>query len=166
LIQVYTGNGKGKTTAAIGLAVRAAGAGFNVYIAHFCKGRRCSELNILKKIKNIRVRQFGGNRFIMKPDERSVRSARQGLRCVKEIICGGNFDVIILDEINVAVKLGLLCVDDILGLIKEAPRSLELILTGRDAHPEVLKAADLASEIKDIKHYFSKGKKARKGIEF
>lgn len=167
MIQVYTGCGKGKTTAALGLALRAAGAGLKVFIGQFIKGGYYSELAALRKIKNIKIEQFGKGCFIRKkPNKKDVELAREALRKVKKIISKGIYDAIILDEINNALGLGLLELKDVIGLIKDTPRKTELILTGRYAHPDILKLADLVSEIKEVKHYFSKGMKARRGIEY
>ncbi len=167
MIQVYTGNGKGKTTAAMGLALRAAGAGLNVYIAQFAKGRICSEHKALKKIKNIKLEQFGKGCFIRgKPRAIDMESARQALEKIKKIIACKNYHVIILDEINIALKLKLVCLKDVLSLIKHTPSTIELVLTGRGAPAPVIKAADLVSRINEVKHYYSKGLKARRGIEF
>jgi len=166
MIQVYTGNGKGKTTAALGLTLRAAGCGLKVYIAQFCKGRQTSELNTLKKIKNIKIEQFGSCCFITKtPTQKDISLARQGLIKVEEAIKSKAYDMIIMDEANLAIKLNLIRLKDILTAIKKIPDSTELILTGRDAHPKIVEIADLVSEVKEKKHYYNKGIKARKGIE-
>jgi len=166
MIQVYTGNGKGKTTAALGLAIRAAGAGKKVFIGQFIKGKLYSELKTLKKIKDIRVEQFGRGCFIRRrPDKKDIEAAQKGLEKVKKFVLG-KFDVVILDEINIAIKLGLLKTGEVLKFIRRAPKKIELILTGRNAPAEILKVADLVSEIKEIKHYYKKGLKARRGIEF
>jgi cob(I)alamin adenosyltransferase len=167
MIQVYTGNGKGKTTAALGLALRAAGAGAKVFIAQFVKGRRYSELAALKKIKNIRLAQFGKACFIKKkPGKNDIKLARCGLEKIREIISKRSCDVLILDEINIAINLGLLDCKEVIAIIKSAPSDLEFVLTGRYARPEIIKISDLVSEIKEVKHYYAKGVKARKGIEF
>ena len=167
MIQVYTGNGKGKTTAAMGLALRAAGAGLSVYIAQFAKGRICSEHKALEKIKNIKVEQFGRDCFIRhKPGALDIESARQAMEKIKKIISCKNYRVIILDEINIALKLKLVCLKDVLDLIKHTPATIELVLTGRGAPAPIIKAADLVSRINEVKHYYAKGLKARKGIEF
>jgi len=167
LIQVYTGNGKGKTTAALGLAIRAVGAGLKVFIGQFIKGRNYSEINAFKKIKNIKIEQFGRHCFIERePNKKDIALARSGLERVRKIISIGIYDMVILDEVNVALKLGLLKLEDVISLIKNTSKKTELVLTGRNAHPEILKIADLVSEIKDKKHYYKKGQKARKGIEF
>jgi len=167
MIQVYTGNGKGKTTAAIGLAMRAAGAGLKVFICQFVKGRVCCELKSLKKVKNITVRQFGSNCFIKKaPDAQDMRLAQEGLAEISKIIKHKSCDLLVLDEINVALRLKLLRLSEVIRLLKDTPRSIELILTGRSAPRQILKLADLVSEIQEKKHYYKKGVKARKGIEF
>lgn len=167
MIQVYTGNGKGKTTAALGLALRACGAGLKVYIGQFLKNGCYSEIKALKKIKNINAQQFGLGCFIKKPtDKKNLLLAKNGLVKIKEIITKKIYDIVILDEINVALELKLLELSDVINLIKNTPRKTELVLTGRNAHPAIIKIADLVSEIKDIKHYYKKGVKARKGIEY
>jgi cob(I)alamin adenosyltransferase len=166
LIQIYTGNGKGKTTAALGLALRASGAGLKVYIGQFVKRGSYSEIKALKKLNNIKVEQFGMGCFIKKlPSQKDLLLAKQGLKKIKKLIADRAYDLLILDEINVALKLRLVELSDVLSLIKKTPRKIELVLTGRNAHPEVMKIADLVSEIKDRKHYYCKGLKSRKGIE-
>jgi len=166
MIQVYTGNGKGKTTAALGLALRAAGAGFNVYIGQFAKGRLCSEHKALKKLKNIKVEQFGRGCFVKNaPKQDDIISACQGLKKAKEIISGKKYRLVILDEINIALKLKLVSIKDVLDLIKHTSKDVELVLTGRSAPLEVIRLADLVSEVKEVKHYYSKGIRARRGIE-
>ncbi|MCK9432805.1 MAG: cob(I)yrinic acid a,c-diamide adenosyltransferase [Candidatus Omnitrophica bacterium] len=167
MIQVYTGEGKGKTTAALGLALRASGAGMKVYIGQFIKGRFYSEIKALKKIPHIKIEQFGRGCFIRKkPGKADIEMAGSGLNRVREIIAGGKYKVIILDEINVALKLQLLPLSGLLELMKIVPAGTELVLTGRDAHPSVIRMADLVSRIKEVKHYFTRGIKARRGIEF
>ena len=166
-IQVYTGRGKGKTTAAFGLALRAAGAGLRVYIGQFIKGCPYSENKALRKIKNIKVEQFGRGCFIKgtvkKKDE---ELARKGLEKVRKVIAQGKYQLVILDEINVALKFGLLDLAEVVKLIKTKPGGLELVLTGRYAPAKILKLADLVTEMKEVKHYYKKGVPARKGIEF
>jgi cob(I)alamin adenosyltransferase len=167
LIQIYTGNGKGKTTACLGLALRAQGAGLKVFIGQFIKRGHYSELAAIKKLPNIKVNQFGREGFIVnKATAKDLALAKNGLNKVAGIIAKKTYDLIILDEINVAIRLKLIKLKEILELIKSIPQETELILTGRYAHPRLLKIADLVSEIKERKHYFKKGKKARKGIEF
>jgi cob(I)alamin adenosyltransferase len=166
-IQVYTGNGKGKTTAALGLALRAAGAGQRVYIGQFLKGQKYSELAALKRFKDlIVVEQFGKKSFIIKkPCKKDILQAKQACNKIFSVIREGNFNIVILDEINCAMKLKLIKVNDVLKVIKEKPRHVEIVLTGRDAPKEILKIADLVTEMKEIKHYFNKGIVARRGIE-
>ena len=167
MIQVYTGYGKGKTTAALGLAIRAAGAGLKVYIGQFIKGKNYSELNVLKKIKNIKIEQFGRGCFIKgAPQQKDIELAKKGLEKIKKIVSQRIYDVVILDEINVALYLKLLALKEVASLLRKTPKKVELILTGRNAHHHILSLADLVSEIKEVKHYFRKGLKARKGIEY
>jgi len=166
MIQVYTGNGKGKTTAAIGLAVRASGAGLKVYIAQFCKGRTYSEIKALKDIKRIKIEQFGRSCFIKrKPNKEDMILARRGLTSVRDAVTGGKYGVIILDEINIAMKFKLVSFNDLVRILDRVPAKMELVLTGRYAPGPLLKRADLVSEIKEIKHYYNNGVMARKGIE-
>ncbi len=167
MIQVYTGDGKGKTTASLGLAIRAAGAGKKVYIGQFIKGLDFSELKCLRKLKNITLEQFGRGCFIKgKPNHKDLELACAGLKKIQDIAVKRKFDVIILDEINVALDLKLLECGKVLELLKNIPKRIEVVLTGRNAPLEILKAADLVSHIKEIKHYFRKGLKARRGIEY
>jgi cob(I)alamin adenosyltransferase len=166
-VHIYTGNGKGKTTAALGLAIRAAGAGLKVFLAQFIKGRQYSELNTLSRLADqITVEQFGLPRFINgKPSVPDIEAARYGLGRVKSTMVSGRFDVIIVDEGNVAVTYGLISKQDLLEIIAMKPENVELIITGRDALPEIIDQADLVTEMKAVKHYFNKGVDARPGIE-
>jgi len=167
MIQVYTGDGKGKTTAALGLALRALGAGLKVYIGQFIKSGDYSELKSLKKYKNqLTIEQYGMGCFIKgKPKSKDILLAKKGLNRVKEILLSKKYDIVIMDEINVAQYLKLLSLKDVLALIRFKPKNLELILTGRRAHSKVIQQADLVTEMKEIKHYYKKGIKARRGIE-
>lgn len=166
-VQVYTGNGKGKTTAAFGLALRAAGAGLKVYIGQFLKKGEYSELNSINRFKDlIKIEQFGGKRYIgqeIKEEDRKL--AKKGFKKIKEVIFSGEYDVVILDEINVALYFKLIPENDLIDLIKNKPSDVELVLTGRYASSQIIKIADLVTEMRKIKHYFSKGIKARMGIE-
>ncbi|MDP2863629.1 MAG: cob(I)yrinic acid a,c-diamide adenosyltransferase [Desulfobacterales bacterium] len=166
-VQVYTGDGKGKTTAAIGLSIRAAGAGLKVYIAQFIKMGDYSEIKALKKFSDlITVGQFGLGRFIKgKPSEEDIEAARAGIEKVKSLMASQDYDIIILEEANVAAKYGLISVNDLLDMISSKPENMELVITGRGADPEVVEKADLVTEMKEIRHYFKKGVPARKGIE-
>ncbi|HBC87562.1 MAG TPA: cob(I)yrinic acid a,c-diamide adenosyltransferase [Lentisphaeria bacterium] len=166
-IQIYTGNGKGKTTAAIGLAVRAAGAGLKVFIGQFAKGSKCSEHKALAKFaKNIRLKQYGGKCFIgRKHDAKDLAMARRGFEEIKRMVASGRYPLVILDEITTANKYGFVTVDEVLMLIKSKPQHVELVLTGRNADSELIKSADLVTEMKEVKHYFKRGVQARVGIE-
>jgi cob(I)alamin adenosyltransferase len=166
-VQVYTGNGKGKTTAALGLALRAAGAGLRVFIAQFIKKKRCSEHKMLEQLQEqITIRQYGKGLILRRAiTEADISAAQEGLREINEIIESKEFDVIILDEANVAVHCGLISADDLLDLISKKPVNLELVITGRYADERVIRKADLVTEMKEIKHYSRKGVKARVGIE-
>lgn len=166
MIQVYTGQGKGKTTAALGLALRAAGAGLKVYIAQFIKGKTCSEHRALKKFKNIKIEQFGSGCFVKKISKNDEKIFKAGMAAVKKALKDKKYDLVIMDEINVALKLGLLDCNELIRILKGVPRKREVILTGRDAPCGILELADLVSEIKEVKHYFRKGVSARKGIEY
>lgn len=167
MIQVYTGNGKGKTTAALGLALRAAGAGLHVYIGQFVKCGHTCELNSLRKIGNVKVEQFGRPGFVKgAPTEKDRQAACAGFDKIKKVLFDRRYDVVILDEINVAVRLGLIDARRLTRLMKQAPVGIELVLTGRNAAREILEAADLVSQVRQLKHYFDRGHKARKGIEF
>ena len=164
---VYTGNGKGKTTAAIGLAIRAAGAGLKVYIAQFIKMGDYSEIKALRRYSDlITVEQFGLGRFTDgKPLPEDIVAAQKGLERVKYILASQEYKVIILEEANVAAKFGLIRVQDLLGLIINKPHDAELVITGRYASSRVIESADLVTEMRPVKHYFEKGVPARVGIE-
>ena len=155
-VQVYTGDGKGKTTAAIGLAMRAAGAGLKVYIAQFIKMGEFSEIKSLNRYSDlITLAQFGRGRFKKKPPPPEyIEAAREGLEKVKQIMRSGQYRIVILEEANVAVYKGLFSVDDLLDIIDSKPASMELVITGRRADPRVIEKADLVTEMKKIKHYF------------
>jgi cob(I)alamin adenosyltransferase len=166
-IQVYTGNGKGKTTAALGLAIRAAGAGLKVFIAQFIKMGEYSEIKALKRFDDlITVEQFGTGRFIKgKPSASDIEAARKGLERIKAVFASNQHNVVIMEEANVAAKLGLLSVEDMLEIMVEKPKDVELVITGRGADSRIIEKADLVTEMKEVKHYFQKGVKARIGIE-
>ena len=167
-VHVYTGPGKGKTTAAIGLGIRAVGAGMKVHMVQFMKGRKYSEINTIENIKNFTISQHGRDEFVSKenPEQIDIDLAQKGFKFSKEIISNDKYDMIILDEINVAVDYNLISLEDILKLIEEKPEKLELILTGRYAHPEIVRNADLVTEMLEIKHIYQQGVAARKGIDF
>lgn len=167
LVQIYTGNGKGKTTAALGLALRAAGAGLKIYILQFIKGKSYGELKALKSIRNIKIEQCGRGCFIKKKlEKKDIDYAEKGLDKAEKAIMSGKYGVVILDEANIALHFGLISVKDILGIIKNKPRNIELVLTGRNCPKILLKHADLVTDIREIKHPYQKGIKARQGIEY
>ncbi len=169
LVQVYTGNGKGKTTAALGAALRACGHGLRVYMIQFMKGSaEYGEVRIAEKIPGFTLLQSGLPTFVDKssPGGEDRRLAQEGWRKAWEVLGAGSHDVIILDEINVAVDYGLVPLDDVLRFIENKPRGVELILTGRNARQEILDRADLVSEICEIKHPYRSGVAGRRGIEF
>jgi len=167
-VHVYTGPGKGKTTAALGLGLRAAGADLKVHMIQFMKGRRYSELDAIEKIPNFTVSQHGRDEFVSKenPEQIDIDLAQKGFAKAQEIIKNGKYDMVILDEINVAIDYNLVPLDDLLKLIEEKPEKLELILTGRYAHPELVKIANLVTEMLEIKHPYQNGVLARKGVDY
>ena len=169
LVQVYTGNGKGKTSAAFGLALRAIGRGLKVYIIQFIKGGfDYGELYIVDKPPTLKLKAFGRGKFVTKqpPLEEDVKLAEEAFNHAKEIIESGQYDIVVLDEINVALNLKLIKLDKVLELMKKKPKHVELVLTGRYAPKEIIEIADLVTEMKEIKHPFKKGYPAREGIEF
>jgi len=169
LVHVYTGNGKGKTSAAFGLALRAIGNGFKVFVIQFIKGGfDYGELQAVKFLPNLELRAFGRGKFISKmpPDKRDVRLAREGFELAKRVIESGDFDIVILDEINVAIHLKLIKLDEVLNLILNKPKHVELVLTGRNAPAEIADVADLVTEMKEVKHPYASGVQPRKGIEY
>jgi len=167
-IHLYTGNGKGKTTAALGLGLRAVGAGLKVHIIQFMKGRKYSEIDAVKNLPNFTISQFGRDEFVYKekPEKIDVDLAQKGLAYAKDVIKNGKYDLVILDEINVAVDYNLISLKDVLNLIKDKPEKLELVLTGRYANPELVKISDLVTEMLEIKHPYQRGVNCRKGIDY
>jgi len=170
LIQVYTGNGKGKTTAALGLALRAVGHGLKVLVVQFMKGNiEYGELESAKKLSPyLTIKRIGREIFVSKtnPDPIDKKLAEEGFLLGKEAVESKQYDIVILDEINLAVDYGLISLLDLLQLIDSKLEQVELILTGRNAKPEVIERADLVTEMVERKHYYEKGTPARKGIEF
>ena len=168
-IQIYTGNGKGKTTAAIGLAVRAAGHGLKTHIVMFMKDHPYGELPILTKLGDfITVERFGNDAFVFRkepPSPGDLATARAGLTHARETIQSGEYDIVILDEICVTTYFKLLTPEDVIPLLKEKPDGVELILTGRYCPESWLELADLVTEMKEIKHYYQVGIIAREGFE-
>jgi cob(I)alamin adenosyltransferase len=166
-VHIYTGNGKGKTTAALGLIVRACGAGLRVYLCQFIKGGIYSEIKTLRKrFCDVTIQQCGRGCFIRgKPSQKDIELARRGLKKLRTAVLSGKYDVIIADEVNCAISCGLFKTTEIIRLIDEKPDHVELIFTGRNAPKKLIDRADLVTEMKEVKHYFHKGIKARPGIE-
>ncbi len=167
-IQVYTGDGKGKTTAVLGLCLRAAGAGLRVFILQFMKKGGYSEIKALERFAaQITVEQYGTGRFVKgQPDEAEHQAGQEALKRLEAVLLSGEYDLVVADEANVAAKCGVIPVESLLGLMRRKPAAVELVLTGRGADPRVIEAADLVTEMKEIKHYYrKKGVKSRIGIE-
>ncbi len=166
-IQIYTGNGKGKTTAALGLALRTAGAGRKIFIGQFLKSGNYSELNALKRLSDqIKVEHYGLGRFVKgNPSQKDKKAGVEGFKRVAKVIEKGEYDLVILDEGNIAVKYNIFSEQDLLELFEKKPEHVEIVVTGRGASQAVIEKADLVMEMKAIKHYFQKGVKARVGIE-
>ena len=168
LVQVYTGNGKGKTTAALGLALRAVGHGMKVLMIQFMKGNQYGELESAKKLSPcLIIKQVGRETFISKsnPDPKDLQLAQEGFLMAKKAIQDKEYDIVILDEINLAIDYGLIPIKDLLQLMDSKPETVELILTGRNVRREILERADLVTEMVDRKHYYDRGVPAREGIE-
>jgi cob(I)alamin adenosyltransferase len=169
MVQVYTGSGKGKTTAALGLACRAVGHGYKVFIIQFMKGNiEYGEMEIARKLAPyLTIRQMGRECFVNpeNPDPEDIRLAHEALTLARDVIMSGEYDIVILDEINVAVHFRLISKEEVLSLINERPSNLELILTGRYANREIIERADLVTEMVEVKHYYQKGVQSRVGIE-
>ncbi|MBU1184747.1 MAG: cob(I)yrinic acid a,c-diamide adenosyltransferase [Proteobacteria bacterium] len=169
ILQVYTGNGKGKTTAAFGQALRAIGQGYKVCVIQFMKGRKYGEFLAAEKyLPDLTVHLSGLDSFVMRdnPSPLDIELARQGLDLACQAISSGDYDMIILDELNVAADFKLIPLADVIDLIKGKPATLDLILTGRYAPPEIIELADTVSEICEIRHHYNAGVKERAGIEY
>jgi len=169
LVEIFTGSGKGKTSAALGMVLRALGQGFRVYIIFFMKGNYpYGERNMLPQLTNVSFQSFGHEQFVdpqnVKAEERE--QAGEALQAARSAIASSKFDLVVLDEVNVAVAWKLIEVEDLLKLIDEKPQNVELILTGRYADQRLIERADLVTEMVEIKHPYQKGIKARKGIEY
>lgn len=172
-VQVYTGNGKGKTTAAVGLALRAAGHGYRTFVGQFCKGRRTGEIAAAARLRTngqsaIVIKQFGDVRFLRSdqpPDPEDIRRARRGLSTCRAAMLSGDYRIVVLDEICLALHFKLLSRADVEAVLDERPSDVELVLTGRKAPLWLLRRADLVTEMRERKHYYAAGVAARKGIE-
>ncbi len=184
MIQVYTGNGKGKTTTALGLGLRAAGHGLRVCVVQFLKGAHyLGELESARRLKNFKIFQFGAPcpwskdmekgvircgscRYCFSIHKEDIEKTRIGMDFARDATTSGDYDIVILDEINVAMSKGVVPVEDVLELLKAKSGDVELVLTGRSAPKEVIDAADLVTEMREIKHPMKKGVEARAGIDF
>lgn len=169
LVQVYTGNGKGKTTAAFGLALRASGRGLNVFVVQFIKGGfDYGELYVVDKLPNVALKAFGRGKFVTAkpPGKEDMRLAEQALKLAEKTVGSGDYDIVILDEVNVALDLKLVDLERVVALVKGRPKNVELVLTGRNAPARIIELADLVTEMREVKHPYSRGHDARKGIEY
>ncbi|MDF2880593.1 MAG: cobinamide adenolsyltransferase [Clostridiaceae bacterium] len=165
-IQVYTGNGKGKTTAALGLSLRAVCSGKKVFFGQFVKGMKYSELEAVKFIPNFKMQQFGRNTFIFdKPSKADIDAAKEGLKVMEQVLISGEYDVVVMDEINVAIFFELFSDEEVIEILNKKAENVEVILTGRYASEKIIDRADLVTEMKEIKHYYTQGVQARRGIE-
>ena len=167
MIQLYTGNGKGKTTAALGQAIRASGNGMRVFIGQFVKGMPYSELAVIQSLPLIEIQQFGRDCFIKhEPEIADIEAAQAGWKRVREIISSHSVDMLILDELCNALFYKLIESDEVNETLRNAPAEMEIIITGRYASDELIALADLVTEMRSIKHYYDNGTEARKGIEY
>lgn len=168
-VQIYTGDGKGKTTAALGLAMRAAGAGLRVYIGQFIKDMEYGEIRIIRdRFPEITAELYGNEAGCIidrAPSGEDIRCAQQGLARAKAVLAGGEYDLVILDELTIPLSMGLLEISEILEMILQKPEKVELVITGRAAPAELIDMADLVTEMKEVKHYYREGVLSRRGIE-
>ncbi|MCY6369641.1 cob(I)yrinic acid a,c-diamide adenosyltransferase [Clostridium ganghwense] len=165
-VQIYTGNGKGKTTCALGLAIRAVCAGKKVFFGQFIKGMKYSELEAVKYLPNFEMKQFGRDCFIYNnPSEDDIRSAKEGLKEMETILVDGHYDIVVMDELNIALYYKLFSVKEVIDILDKRKGHVEVIITGRYAPQELIDKADLVTEMKEVKHYYAKGVQARVGIE-
>lgn len=163
---LYTGNGKGKTTAAFGLALRALCAGRSVYVGQFVKSMKYNETAVEKYFDRIRIEQLGSGCYLDRtPDIRDVEMAREGLSRCRAILASGDYDVVILDEITIAVHYGLITSADVIEALKTKAEGTEVVMTGRYATDELVEVSDLVTEMKEIKHYYTRGVLSRDGID-
>lgn len=165
-IHVYTGTGKGKTTAALGLSLRSLCAGNKVYFGQFVKGMKYSEVKAEEYLPNFEIHQFGLNCFIYNdPTEEDVKAAKKGLEICKKILSEGKYDLIVLDEINIALYYKLFSIDEVIEMLKSKASHVEVVITGRNAPDEIIEIADLVTDMREVKHYYNEGVLAREGIE-
>ncbi|MBF0232195.1 MAG: cob(I)yrinic acid a,c-diamide adenosyltransferase [Desulfamplus sp.] len=166
-VQVYTGNGKGKTTACLGLVLRAAGAGFKVFIVQFLKQGDYSEIRALEKFKDqVTVEQYGLGKFVKgNPSDEDLEAGRRGYNRLMDILKKGEHDLVVAEEANVAVTCRLFSEEELIALVEAKPEHTELVITGRGAPQSLIERADLVTEMRQIKHYYQNGVHARIGIE-
>jgi cob(I)alamin adenosyltransferase len=166
-VQLYTGDGKGKTTAALGQALRASGRGFRAYIGQFMKGQKYGELNALRDFPAITIEQYGDVHCIRREEvtPEHMAQARAGLERAREAMLSGEYDIVVLDEANVSIWFGILETEDVLAMLDEKPEHVEVIITGRRAPQALIDRADLVTEMREVKHYYQQGVMARLGIE-
>jgi cob(I)alamin adenosyltransferase len=168
MVHVYTGDGKGKTTAALGLALRAVGHNMKVHMIQFMKGDiNYGELKAARDIPNLEIVQFGNPTFVNKenPSQDDIELAQLGFEHAKIVVAEGLYDLVILDELSVAIDFNLVGLEDVLKLIESKPTHVELVITGRNAHEKIIERADLVTNMQKVKHYYDKGIESRKGIE-
>ena len=166
-VQVYTGNGRGKTTAAIGLAIRALGAGWRVFIAQFLKTGEYSEHKALARFSDLlTIKTYGRNVFIRgTPEDEDIQLAQEAMKEIAESVASEQYRLVVLDEANVAIRYGLIEVEQILDLLEQSHKGIEFIITGRHADPRLVARADLVTEMQEVKHYYQQGVNARVGVE-
>lgn len=168
IVMLFTGNGKGKTTAAVGAAVRAAGHGMRVFMIQFMKGRFYGELSAAEHLPNFTIEQYGRDEFVdpRNPDPIDVELAGKGWERAEQLVRSGEPRLIVLDEINVAVSFGLVPLERVVDLVRTRPAGIDMILTGRYAPAELIELSDTVTEMKEVRHHFNSGIAMRKGIEY
>lgn len=165
-IHIYTGNGKGKTTCALGLSLRAVCSGKKVFFGQFVKGMKYSELDAVKYLPNFEMKQYGRDCFIYNnPTKEDIDMAKNALSDMKNILVEGKYDLVVMDELNIALHYKLFTVEEVIEILEARKKNVEVVITGRYALKELMDRADLVTEMKEIKHYYKKGVEARKGIE-
>lgn len=165
-VQVYTGNGKGKTTCALGITLRMLCAGGRVFFGQFMKGQDYSELNATEYFDNLTMRQFGDVKFVHgKPSDEDIKMAKEGLGVMREALLSGDYDMVVFDEINTTMFFEMIPPKELIDILKQKPERTEVILTGRYAPDEIIEYANLVTEMTEIKHYYNEGIQARKGVE-
>ena len=165
-VQLYTGNGKGKTSAAFGMALRAAMADKKVYIAQFVKSMKYSETRVEEFLDNITIHQFGHGCYLLRNvEEEDRQAAREGLQACRQALCSGAWDLVILDEVTIALRFNLFTTGELLHILEEKAEHTEVILTGRSAPQELIDRADLVTDMVEVKHYYMQGVLSRPGFD-